>query len=71
MLDILKQFIKAERMGNWRLHLKATYEMLPYFAASGHNLYATSAYIYYQIMTKLEEGLNEKCEDNRRSYKRK
>ena len=42
-------------MGNWRLHLKATYEMLPYFAASGHNLYAKSAYIYYQMMTKLED----------------
>ena len=54
-LDILRQFIKAERMGNWRLHLKATYEMLPYFAASGHNLYANSAYIYYQMMTKLED----------------
>ena len=51
MLDILRQFIKAERMGNWRLHLKATYEMLPYFAASRHNLYAKSAYIYYQMMT--------------------
>ena len=55
MLDILRQFIKAERMGNWRLHLKATYEMLPYFAASGHNLYAKSAYIYYQMMTKLKD----------------
>ena len=54
-LDILRQFIKAERMGNWRLHLRATYEMLPYFAASGHNLYANSACIYYQIMTKLED----------------
>ena len=55
MLDILRRFIKAERIGNWRLHLKATYEMLPYFAASGHNLYAKSAYIYYQMMTKLED----------------
>ena len=57
MLDILRQFIKAERMENWRLQLKATYEMLPYFAASGHNLnlYAKSAYIYYQMMTKLED----------------
>ena len=43
MLDILRQFIKAERTGNWQLHLKSTYEMLPYFAASGHNLYAKSA----------------------------
>ena len=55
MLDILRQFIKAERMENWQLHLKSTYEMLPYFAASGHNLYTKSAYIYLQIMCKIEE----------------
>ena len=55
MLDILQQFSKAERMGNWQLHLKSTYEMLPYFAASGHNLYTKSAYIYLQIMCKIEE----------------
>ena len=55
MLDILRQLIKAERVGSWRLHLKATYEMLPYFAASGHNLHAKSAYIYYQMMTNLED----------------
>ena len=42
-------------MRNRRLHLKATYELLPYFAASGHNLYAKSAYIYYQMMKKLED----------------
>ena len=29
--------------------------MLPYFAASGHNLYAKSAYIYLQSMRKLEQ----------------
>ena len=55
MLDILRQFIKAERMGNWQLHSKSTYEMLPYFAASGHNLYTKSAYIYLQIMCRIEE----------------
>ena len=55
MLDILQQFIKAERTGNWQLHLKSTYEILPYFAASGHNLYNKSAYIYLQSMCKLEQ----------------
>ena len=54
MLDILRQFIKAERTGNWQLHLNSTYEMLPYFATSGHTLYAKSAYIYLQSMCKLE-----------------
>ena len=29
--------------------------MLPYFAASGHNLYAQSAYLYLQMMFALPE----------------
>lgn len=39
MVDILRMFIKTERTGNWRLHLQALSEMLPYLAAAGHNLY--------------------------------
>ena len=56
MIDILRRFIKAERIGNWNLHLQAVQEMLPYFAASGHNLYAKSAYMYLQKMQKLPES---------------
>ena len=48
MVDIRRRFMKAEFSGNWMLHLKAIQEMLPYFAASGHNLYTKSAYIYCQ-----------------------
>ena len=47
MVDTLKLFIKAERTGNWMLHLKALHEMLPYFAAAGHTLtfsYANKEY---------------------------
>ena len=33
MIYILRRFIKAERIGNWNLHLQAVQEMLPYFAA--------------------------------------
>jgi len=40
MIDILKRFLRAERTGNWNLHLATVQEMLPYFAAAGHNLYA-------------------------------
>jgi len=39
MVDILRMYIKAERSGNWRLHLQALSEMLPYLAAAGYNLY--------------------------------
>ena len=55
MVDILRRFLKAERTGNWRLHLKSVREMLPYFAAAGHRLYAKSAYVYLQTMTMLPE----------------
>ena len=50
MIGILRTFIKAERTGDWKLHLQAVHDMLPYFAAAGHNLYAKSAYIYVQKM---------------------
>ena len=55
MIDILRNFVKAERTGNWRLHLQCVHDMLPYFAASGHRLYAKSAYVYLQMMTALPE----------------
>lgn len=55
MVDILRRFIKAERTGNWDLHLQAVYDMLPFFAAAGHNLYAKSAHVYLQIMSELKD----------------
>jgi hypothetical protein len=52
-VDILRKFIRGERLGNWQLHLEALSEMLPYFAASGHNLYTKSVMIYLQLMSDL------------------
>ena len=45
MVDILRKYIRAERTGNWELHLQALSEMLPYMAASGHNNYTKSGLI--------------------------
>ncbi len=53
MIYVLKLFIKAERTGNWELHLSSVQCMLPYFAAAGHNLYTKSAYVYLQHMQQL------------------
>lgn len=53
MLEILQDFIKAERVGDWQMHLRALSDMLPYFAAAGHNNYAKSARIYLQFMQSL------------------
>ena len=55
MVSILQQFLRAERTGNWELHLITLRKMLPYFAASGHNLYLKSAHIYLQSMLQLPE----------------
>ena len=46
MLNILRRFIEGEWTGNWNLHLHSMKQMLAYLAASGHSLYAKSAYIY-------------------------
>ncbi|CAC5379455.1 unnamed protein product [Mytilus coruscus] len=53
MVDLLRKFIKAERTGNWTLHLQIIKEMLPYCDAAGHHLYLKSAYVYMQQMHEL------------------
>lgn len=55
MVDILFKFIKAERTGNWDLHLKMVHKMLPYLSAAGHHNYTKSLHIYPQKMDKLKE----------------
>ena len=42
-------------MGIWALHIQAMYEMMPYLAASGHNLYTKCIHVYLQQMHKLHE----------------
>lgn len=57
MITLVKQFIEAERMGNWQLHLDTIQKMLPYCHASGHFFYANSAQLYLQDMLRLEEKM--------------
>lgn len=54
MVSIAKEFLRAERMGDWKSHLNCIKEMLPYFHASGHFPYAKSAHLYLQDMQQLE-----------------
>ena len=54
MVDILRKYIRAERTGNWSLHLQVIQEMLPYLAASSHTLYTKSAKVYMQQMSNLQ-----------------
>ena len=53
LVDLLKKFVKAERLGIWPLHLQATMEMLPFFGATGHNNYLKSSHMYVQEMQDL------------------
>ena len=55
MVDFLRNYIRAERTGNWALHLQTIQNMLPYLAASGHNLYTKSARVYLQQRANLKE----------------
>ncbi len=55
MVSILRKYIRAERTGNWELHLQAVSKMLPYLAASGHNNYTRSALVYLQRMSNLQD----------------
>jgi len=56
MIDILRKHIRAERTGNWNLHLQAVSEMLPYMATSGHNNYTKSLHLYLQQMSNLQNN---------------
>lgn len=48
MVTILKDFIAADRMGDWNLHLYSIELMIPLFHASGHFPYAKASQIYIQ-----------------------
>ena len=54
MVTLIRKYIRADRTGNWNLHLEATTEMLPFFAAAGHNNYNKSCRLYLQDMLELK-----------------
>ena len=55
MINLLKNFLRAERSGNWELHLECVRNMLPYFQCTGHHLYAKCAHLYLQDMLQLKD----------------
>jgi len=54
MINLLCQFIRAELLGDLKLHLATLHQMLPWFALAGHHLYTKSVWLYLQQMSKLE-----------------
>ena len=55
MIEILLQYLRAEREGLWDLHLATTSSMLPYFFACGHINYARWVAVYLADMKLLSE----------------
>lgn len=56
MVENLRNFVKADRLGNWDLHLTSTKEVLPFFAFSGHNEHTTCARLYLQNMLEVKHS---------------
>ena len=54
---LIMAFVRAEREGEWTLHLWAVSQMMPYFYAAGHINYARYGMVYLRSMEKLEGGI--------------
>ena len=50
---LIMQYIRAEREGDWPLHLDVVSKMLPYFFAAGHHNYARYVTYYLNCMKNL------------------
>lgn len=65
MISLIKTFIRAERSGDWNLHLACVKTMIPYFYACGHHFYSRSAHMYLQDMLALPERM---CPDEYQQF---
>ena len=54
-IEIVQQFITAERTSNFALHISTTKQMINLFAATAHNNYAKTCRLYLQSVDKLEK----------------
>lgn len=54
LVGIMRLFVRAERSGDWHLHLYSVQLMLPYLHAAGHLHYAKAGQLYLQQMLKIE-----------------
>ena len=57
-VGVIQQFLRAERTGNFKLHLYTVREMIPLFHAAGHFAYAKSARLYVQDMDNLANKMS-------------
>ena len=45
---IMMAYVRAEREGDWALHVESVKAMIPYFFVAGHNNYARSGTVIYE-----------------------
>lgn len=57
MIFLMKEYIMAERMGNWKLHLQSVEKMIPFFHASGHFSYAKSCHLCLNDMENVQSKI--------------
>ena len=57
LVAIIRLFIRAERCGDWQLHVHSVWHMIPYLHAAGHLHYARSAQVYLQEMLNLANSM--------------
>ena len=56
-VSVIRLFMRAERTGDWNLHLYCISQMIPLFHAAGHFAYAKSARLYLQQMGNLAQHM--------------
>ena len=56
MVEIMLDFIRAYRIGDWKLHLQTFAKMLPWFSTYNHLNCARWAPVYYADMQSLEQS---------------
>lgn len=54
-MEVVKDFIRSERTGDWNLYLFSLSRMIDLFAATAHIHYAKSARLHLQTMLDLQE----------------
>ena len=59
LISIVKDFILAERLHDFDLHLSTATKMLPIFAAAGHGQYAKGLRLYLELMAIYEMQYND------------
>ena len=57
LVQSMRLFVRAERTGDWHLHLCTVKQMLSYLHAVGHRAYAESAHLYVQQMEELNSDV--------------